>query len=421
MILAPVFAVLIAFSCRAQWGYPPTKTVDSTDTYFGKTYSDPYRWLEDMKETNVIAWFKAQAELTDDVLAKIPGRDALLREWLALDKLRPKAYSDITYENGWVFYKKTLGGENVGKLYYRNGWDGPEKLLFDPSTYKTGVTTTINSFVPSWNGKYVVMGLTSGGTEWSELRILKLKDGTLLPESIYPSWGAFGWMQNNRSFFYDAGKVTDLKSLDLQLDRKTKVHDLGSDVATDSDIFSDENNPELGITAKEDPNASIDESYPDYIVGAVSTVQNEMRLYYAPVFEMKNKKIKWDVLCKTSDNLVRGFAFYGNYVYAVTHTNAPRYKVVRTSVKHPDWAHAETVIPEEADTIESMAKCKHYLLIVYSDGVACRLVKFDLATSKTSEVKLPGSGTVTVSCPDWKSDRCLVSIASWTSPRTTYD
>jgi prolyl oligopeptidase len=413
--------VLVAMSCHAQWNYPPTKTVDASDTYFGKTYIDSYRWLEDMKDTNVIAWFKAQAELTDDVLAKIPGRDALVQEWLALDKLRPMAYADRSYENGRVFYKKTLGGENVGKLYFREGWDAPEKLLFDPTTYKTGVTTTINSFVPSWNGKYVALGLTSGGTEWSELRILNVKNRSLLPDSIYPSWGVFGWMKNNQAFFYDAGKVTDLRSLELQLNRKTKVHKLGSEVVADSDIFSDESNPELGITAKEDPNAYIDESYPDYIVGAVSTVQNEMRLYYAPVSELKNQKIKWDVLCKISDNLVRGMTFHGDYVYAITHTDAPKYKIVRTSVKHPDWTHAETVIPEAADTIESMTKCKHFLLVVYSDGVVCRLVKYDLATGKIAEVKLPASGTVTVSCPDWKSDRCLMTMTSWTLPRTTYD
>jgi prolyl oligopeptidase len=413
--------VLVTLSCDAQWNYPPTKTVDASDTYFGKTYSDPYRWLEDLKDTNVIAWFKAQAELTDDVLAKIPGRDALVQEWLALDKLRPMAYADITYENGRVFYKKTLGGENVGKLYYRDGWDGPEKLLFDPSTYKTGVTTTINSFIPSWNGKYVALALTSGGAEYSDLRILKVGDKTLMPESIYPTYGPYGWTKDSKSFFYDAGKVTDIKNLAIELNRKTKLHKLGSDFADDRDIFSDESNPELDITPKEFPGASIDESYPEYLVGSVSTVQNEMRLYYAPVSELKNQKIKWDVLCKTSDNLIRGFAFNGDYIYAVTHTDAPRYKVVRTSVKHPDWAHAETVIPEAADTIQSIAKSKHYLLVVYSDGVVCRLVKYDFATGKTAEVKLPATGTVDVSCPDWKSDRCLVSITSWTLPRTTYD
>jgi prolyl oligopeptidase len=309
----------------------------------------------------------------------------------------------------------------VGKLYFREGWNGVEKLLFDPATYKAGVTTTINSFMPSWNGEHVILGLTSGGSEWSELRVLDVDRGTLLPESIYPSWGALGWMKDNESFFYDAGKVTDLKSLDLELNRKTRVHKLGDQVATDRDIFSNESNPELGISAKEDPNAYVDESYPDYVIGTVQTVQNEMRIYYAPISELKVEKVKWDILCRLSDNLVRGIAFHGDYVYAVTHTDAPKYKLVRTSVKQPDWAHAETVIPEGADTIESITKSRHYLLIVYSDGVVCRLVKYNLATDQTGEVKLPGSGTVEVSCPDWKSDRCLVNITSWTSPVTTYD
>jgi prolyl oligopeptidase len=118
---------LPALPCRAQsqWQYPATKTVDAEDTYFGKTYKDPYRWLEDLKDKDVEAWFKAQANLTDGLLAKIPGRDALVEEWMALDKLKPASYSAISYENGRVFYKKTLGGENVGKLYFRRGWDGP--------------------------------------------------------------------------------------------------------------------------------------------------------------------------------------------------------------------------------------------------------------------------------------------------------
>ncbi len=169
------------------------------------------------------------------------------------------------------------------------------------------------------------------------------------------------------------------------------------------------------------PGASVDESYPDYLVGYVSTVQNEMRIFYAPVSELKHPKIKWDVLCQPSDNLIRGIAFHGDYVYAITHTGAPKYKVVRTNVKHPDWDHAETVISEQADTVQSITKSRHYLLVVYSDGVLDRLVKYDLKTGRTTDVKLPASGTVGVSCPDWKTDRCLVSITSWISPTTIYD
>src|SRR6516162_8773976 len=143
--------VLTSASCFGQWQYPQTKTVDASDTYFGKTYKDPYRWLEDLKDKDVETWFKAQADLTDRLLAKIPGRDALVDEWMTLDKLKPATYTSISYENGRVFYKKTLGGENVGKLYFREGWNGAEKLLFDPNTYKTGVVMTIEAMAPSWD------------------------------------------------------------------------------------------------------------------------------------------------------------------------------------------------------------------------------------------------------------------------------
>lgn len=419
--MAVLLLFLLAVPCLAQWNYPPTRTVDASDTYFGKTYNDPYRWLENLKDPEVEAWFKAQAELTDGLLAKIPGRDVLVKEWTALDKIKPASYSDIEFENGRVFYKKTLGGENVGKLYIREGWSGQEKLLFESGTYKPGVTSTIQSFVPSWDGKYVVLGLTAGGAEYSELRVLDVDKRTLLPEKIYPSYGAIGWLKDGKSFFYDAGKVTDIKSLEIEQNRKTRIHKLGTDVATDIDFFSDESYPDIGITPKEFPIASIDESYPDYIIGHLDTVQNEMRILYAPVSEMKSGKIKWQVLCQRSNLLVRGIEFHGDYVYAITHDGAPRYKIIRTSAKHPDWEHAETIIPEAADSIQSITKTKHYLIVVFSNGVVGRVVRYDFSSGKTTEIKLPMSGVVSVSCPDWKTDRCLVYITSWTSPVKIYD
>lgn len=418
---AVVFPAL-ALPCLAQWNYPPTRTVDASDTYFGVTYNDPYRWLENLKDKDVQAWFKAQAELTDDTLAKIPGRDALVQEWTALDKLKPASYSEISYEHGRVFYKKTLGGENVGKLYFREGWHGAEKLLFDPGTYKAGVTTTIQSVTPSWDGRHIAIGLSSGGAEWSEIRVLDVDHDTLLPDRIYPSWGAFGWLKDNQSFLYDAPKVSDIKSLEIELNQKTRIHRMGAEVATDRDIFSDEADPGLEISAKEDPSAWVEESYPNYLIGTVDTVQPEMRVYYAPVSELKNQKIEWNVLCRRSDNLLdRGFVFDGDYIYAVTDAGAPKFKVVRTSVKHPDWQEATTVVPEASDSVQSIAKSRHYLLVVYSNGVVGRLVKYNLATGEMSEVKFPGSGSVGVSCPDWKSDRCLVYVTSWTSPLAIYD
>ena len=84
-----VGVVALLSQTASPWNYPATKTVEVADTYFGKTYKDPYRWLEDLKNKDVETWFKAQADLTDGLLAKIPARDALAGEWMALDKLKP--------------------------------------------------------------------------------------------------------------------------------------------------------------------------------------------------------------------------------------------------------------------------------------------------------------------------------------------
>jgi prolyl oligopeptidase len=414
-------SALTAVPCLAQWQYPPSKTVDASDTYFGKTYEDPYRWLENLKGSDVEAWFHAQATLTDGILGKIPGRDALAREWMELDKLKPAQYRSITYENGRVFYKKTLGGENVGKLYVRQGWTGQEKLLFDPSTYKAGVTTTIQSLLPSPDGHYVALGFSANGAEFSEIRILDVDRGTLLPETVYPSYGPWSWSLDSKHLFYDAGKVTDIKSLEIEQNRKTKLHAVGTSFDADSDFFSNERNPELGIAPREFPAAVVDEKAPDYILGQLYTVQNELRIFYAPISEMNSPKIGWKVLCKPSDNLVRGLAFHKDHAYAITHANAPRYKLVRTSAKNPDWAHAETVIPEANDSIQSMEQSKDFLFVVYSNGILGRLVKYDLAAGKAHEVKLPASGTADITCPGWRTNRCIVYITSWTSPTTLYD
>jgi prolyl oligopeptidase len=423
------FVTLLAISTPsyAQWSYPPTKTIDASDTYFGKSYKDPYRWLENLKDQAVEAWFKAQATLTDDLLAKIPARDALAEEWMRLDKLQPARYNAIQYEHGRVFYKKTLGGENVGKLYFRLGWKGAEKLLFDPSSFKPkgakpGDVTTIQSIVPSPDGRYVALGFSAAGAEYSEVRVLDVSRGTLLPESMYPSFGARGWTTDSKAIFYDAGKVTDIKSMDIKLNRKTRLHRLGTDIATDLDFFSNESYPDLGIAAKESPRAAIDESYPDIVVGRVSTVQPEMRVYYAPVSQMKGSaKLAWKELSKASDKLVRGLEFYKHQAYAVTYAGAPNYKVIRTSLEHPDWEHAETVLPEAKDSIQYIAKSKRFLFVVYSDGIVRRIVKYDLDAGKSSDVKLPAPGTADIFCPDWRTNQCIVAVTSWIQPTTLYD
>ena len=105
----------------SKWTYPPTKIVDSSNTYWGVTYKDPYRWLENFKDSSVVKWFKKQAMLTDSVMSRITGRDELRAEWKKLDNLQPPVYYLPDRENGRVFYQKRMPGEKVSKVFYREG------------------------------------------------------------------------------------------------------------------------------------------------------------------------------------------------------------------------------------------------------------------------------------------------------------
>jgi prolyl oligopeptidase len=413
---------LVSVSAMAQWKYPPAPTSSAFDVWHGKRYEDPYRPLENLADTNVAAWFKAQAELTNRTIARIPGRDALVREWLAMDKRTPPRYREFQFEGGRLFYRKTLGGENVGRLFVREGWDGREQLLFDPNSYKKGSDTALKLFVPSLDGKYVVLGLAAKGGEWSELRVLRVDDRQLLPESIYPAgWFGVSWLPGTQAFLYNGGDVTDVKSPDIELNRKTRIHNLGSPTAEDRDILSSASTPELDIDPKEIPVGEVPQSVSDRLIGGIFTVQPELRLYIASISELGGSSVTWKPLVQRSDNLVRGFALHGDSVYGVTHANAPHYRVVRTRTDAPDWKNAQTVIPEAADSIDSIAQSRDYLLVTYSDGIRGRLLRYEFTSGTSQEIKLPIQGTVNTTCPDIHGNRCIVTISSWLQPPTLYE
>ena len=56
----------------------PPKPV--TDTFFGTTVTDPYRYFEEVKDPAVAAWMKANADATTAILESYTVADLLERE-----------------------------------------------------------------------------------------------------------------------------------------------------------------------------------------------------------------------------------------------------------------------------------------------------------------------------------------------------
>lgn len=421
-LLLVTFLMLCLGNSFAQYKYPATKTVPSHDTFFGVTYQDPYRWLENFKDPEVVSWFKQQADFSNNILGKLSGRDELVAEWKMLDQLQPPKINGRVYEGGRLFYRKTMPGEDVSKLYYREGYEGKEQLLFDPSTYIKGKKLSIQSVMPSFDGKKLLLGYAEAGAEVSTIKVMDVDTKTFLPETIYPSWfGPLGWTFDNKAFTYFSQKTGDNTSPEFELNCKTRLHKLGEDVNKDVDFFSNESYPKMDIKANDLPLASLSKDSKSYIFANLSNVRSEIFAYFAPISQFNSGKIEWKVLCKPEDQLVRGMETIQNDVYAITYKNARNYQLVHTTLPNPNWEKADVIAPEKKDqTLESITHCKDYLLLTYSDGINNHVYKYHLLTRKTTEIKFPYTGVSYVFCLDNTTNDCFAGITSWTKPYTEY-
>lgn len=415
-----LFVALFATTAYAQLRYPATKTVDAKDTYWGVTYTDPYRWLEDMKNPEVNAWFKAQADLTNATMNTIAGRDELIAEWRKLDKLQPPQIYYPIKEGGRIFYQKRMPGEKVSKVYFRENMDAPEQLLFDPLTFQEGKTLSVQRIAPSYDGKKLLIGYAENGAEVQTIQVMNVDTKQFLPDLIPATAGIIGWAFDNEAFMYMWIKSADNTDPTARLNPKTKLHTLDTDPKTDIDFFSNAVCPELKIGEEVYPYVSLMKDSPAYIFAGEGTVQNELKMYYTSYYQMNYSKRKWFTLCTPEDKLVLSFDVIDNKAFAITHKDAPKRKLISTDLPFPDWANAKVIAPEKSMVLEGFTRCKDYLLIRYSDGINNHFFKYNLNTEKTTEVKLPFSGSVFSACMDTKTNEFLVGITSWNKPFTEF-
>ena len=421
LILIIIIFGLCSFSLCAQLKYPSTPKVEVNDTLWGTIYKDNYRWLENMKAPEVISWFKQQAELTDSVLQTISGRNELVAEWYKLLRLIPPDYSSVVEAGGKFFFQKRNPGENVGKVYYRENLNGEDQLLFDPMSFIAGKTLTVESIVPSLDGKKLLIGYSEQGAEITTLRVMDVQTKQLLSDVVPSTLFSAQWSFDNLSFLYTWIRSIDNTDPDAFLNPKIKRHKLGTDTTSDIDFFSNESYPSLNIDASMYPYVYLSEYARDYIFAGEGSVQAEMKMYYASIDQFNTENIKWSALCTLEDKLVRnGIEVFDDKIYAITYRDAKNYQLIATNLKKPDWSHAETVVAEKSMVLEDFVRCKDYIMLKYSDGIINYLYKYNPKTKETSEIELPIKGSSNIRRLDSGSNNYLVGIKSGNHPFTEF-
>ncbi|MCF3110266.1 prolyl oligopeptidase family serine peptidase [Niabella sp. CC-SYL272] len=417
-IIFSIACFLLNFSLSAQYHYPASKTVDSSDTYWDVTVKDPYRWIENIKDSTVLNWFKAQADYTNAQLARIPGQDLLKNEFKAIDKIRAAAISPVAKAGGKYFYRKRLPGEQVAKLYYREGEKGKEVLLFDPQQYVAGKTFDYEPGV-SDNGSRIAMNLSEAGSELGDLRILDVATQQFLADVIPHASGGFAG-GSNTDILYGQYKSYDTHDPENNLNLPNKLHVVGAPVATDILLASAAKYPELKFDAADYPNVSVFKNAPWMILGKY-TVENNLTLFYAPLSELKKERINWKPLTTKADE-VRQFFVKGNDLYLLTVKGNPRFKIIKTSFTAPDLDNATTIAEgDETWKISSVSQVKDYLLINFSKNELVLHPKvYAFASGNLQEAGVPLKGNILLGALSEDDNEALVINTGWSTPHNFY-
>lgn len=400
----------------------PVKTV--VDNYHGTTIADPYRYMEEFSHSSVQTWVKQQATFAERTLATIPGRADLLARIVELDAGTPFTLFGLSrMPNGDLFYFKQAAQENVAKVYFRDGKTGAERLLIDPETFpKTDERAhfSISFFRVSPDGSRLLYGFAASGSEQTTLKVFDLATGRDLPDAIDRMETEYAppyWLPDGKSFVFSRRRNVPADAPPTEGYKFTQAfrHNLGADPERAEMIFAHGAAGSPAMAEMDFP-AVIVPRGSRWAIGQVKHGdETDITLFAAELALLGTPGVRWTKVCDRAD-LVTSFAVRGDDIYLLTARDAPRFRIVRTSLLQPDFVGATVVVPAGNYVVNSLAVAQDALYVGILEGVPNKILRVPFAAGASPEpIELPvdePSGSAIAVRSDVPG--AFVSTRSWT-------
>ena len=240
-------AVIQIVSC-SKGGPPVAKKVNVTDTLHGVIVSDPYRWLENWDNPDVREWSEAQNKYARNYLNNLKTVDKLQHRIEQIRTANVVSYYDVEHHTGRLFAMKYQPPLNQSLLVVMPEADHPdeEKILVDPNVLDTTNSTSIDWYVPSFDGKRVAVSMSVGGSESGDLYIIDSETGDRI-DKIIPrvnggtAGGDVAWLQDGSGFYYTRYPRTGERAEeDLAFYQQVWFHRLGEEDSADQYVIGKE-------------------------------------------------------------------------------------------------------------------------------------------------------------------------------------
>lgn len=411
MIKIVLLLSLCSWCLLAQFQYPKTATIEHTDTYFGTSVEDPYRWLEQDTAMNVKQWVGDQNKVTFGYLHQIPFREKV-KDRLTKLMNYPKYTAPFRAGKNWYFYKND-GLQNQSVLYIQRGsLDATPEVFLDPNRFSADGTTSLAGTSFDQNGKYLAYSISKAGSDWREIYVMDVRTKKVMNDKI--EWAKFtgiSWLGNG--FYYSRYPIpsdTGSKLSTSNAYHKVYYHILGTPQSKDVLIYEDNKNPQrnVGVSATED---QLFLSLYIYQRGS-----NGNALYYRDL----RKKTDFLPIITTFDDDISIIDNIGDKLLLTTNRNAPNQKVVLCDPEHPDEKNWKEILPEKPEPLTSISILGNKLFAVYLKDVSHRVYVYDLNGNLENEIPLETLGNVAGFEGKRKDQFTFYTLTSFTYPATIY-
>ncbi len=380
-------AVLAATSAAAaSLAYPPAPRGNQVDRFHGIEVPDPYRTLEDIDAPATRAWVEAEARLSRDYLAAIPGRDRLaarLRQLWQVERWE----APQRFGTHW-FFAHSDGMQNQAVLLTTDGPDHPARVLLDPNTLSADGTVAFKGAAYTADGSLMAYGLSEAGSDWEVWRVRDVASGRDLPDEIrwVKSAGA-AWRSDRQGFFYSGYTPTpageSLKAPNQY--QKIFYHRLGTSQDQDTLVYTRVDDPDWFVAAQ----VTDDGRYLVVTANHGDDVRNTLAVadLAAPALDLRPLIAE----PAASYTLVGSV---GTTLYVQTDDGAPRYRVIAIDLARPGRDYWKTVVAESADTLDTVTLVGGQLLAQYLHDAHSQVRRYDRDGRALGVLALPGIGAV---------------------------
>jgi len=407
-VVCALSALSYAYASEQKLNYPESKQGDVSDIYFGTKIADPFRWLEDDRSKETGIWVKAQNQLTQSYLKKIPYRDKLatqLRERINYAKV-----SSPFKEGKYTYYYKNDGLQNHSVLYRQQGKQKAEVFL-DPNTFSEDATTSLSDIAFSHDGKLAAYAISEGGSDWRKIIVIDTETMKVLGDPIVNvKFSGLSWFKNEGFYYssYDKPKNSQLSEKTDQ--HKLYYHKIGTPQSADSLIFGgtqEEKRRYVGGYVTEDNRYLM-------VTGANSTSGNDLRIKDLSKPENPLIIVQADM---NSDSWVINND--GQRLFIYTNLDAPNKKLVEVNATAPSTKNWKDLIPEQ-DNVLSVSTGGGSLFAEYMIDATSKIFQYNYDGKLQREIELPGLGSASTLSGKRDQAELYYSFSNYITPKTIF-